>query len=169
MSKNHILYRIFLWIFLFTLIGSIIFAFLQGRNPEFLDANIFYATALGFISSATIMTFYAYYRPPTRPLDITAEPKEKLPHGDFSGVLTLDNGISITYEHAWQEPVISTINSEGFATTLPEGVKFIWTVVKFGNARVVIEPKSGQITIPISKEIKIAVKIGNKTKASIGY
>lgn len=171
MSKSQVFFRVGLWFFLFTLIGSIIFAYLQGGHPGNFEANLFYATTLGFISSAAITVVYAYYHPATQ--NTPAEPEPAIPHGNYSGRLTdwdgLPSGFIIIYDRAWQEPVISSVNSNSFQTPLPPGTRFVWTVVKFGNAKIIIEAQSRQITVTDLKDINIVVKDGSDSKFIFGF
>ena len=171
MSKNQILYRAFLWIFLFTLSSSIIFAYLQGRYPKNLDPNIAYSTLLGFISSAFLMIVFAYCKsqpkqiltiPPVTPTEKEVVIGEIL-HGNYSGTILEDllpPGYGIIYRNAWQRPVFGILTYDGKTTTS----------IDFGNAIVIIGGANNTTEILEPKgNIGIIVRFIDETKVSFGY
>lgn len=77
----------------------------------------------------------------------------------------LPSGFTISYSGAWQQPILGSTNSEGL--DLPKGASFVFITIKFGNGKVVINPKTRQVAILGIKDLKVLVKDGEKIKVLI--
>ncbi len=88
-----------------------------------------------------------------------------------SGTLTekdgLPHGYTIEFENANHPPVISTVDSKDLHYLRNSGMFF--TVVKFGNGKVVIESRNHSVDLrEVKDNFKILVKYLDETKISFG-
>ncbi len=159
MLKSDKVFRTVLWVVLF-----LIFSFssynMFFNYPEYPWQNLLYSIIGGLLLSTAVMFFFAYHYPPT--FSKSTKIAEEVPHGDFQGTLFFNHDITVFYEHAWTEPVISH-NQRGVSrTSLP-------VQVHFGNAIVtIISPVecsalriAGKFSIIIRNEFRQVLSIGN--------
>ncbi len=107
-----------------------------------------------------------------KPFVIKPVNEEETPHGDFSGTIDeklLPPGYNITYENAWQKPVINYLDSKDIKAI--EGTTK-WTTIEFGNSTVIIvseETASNPHLYYAKNNFKILVKYLGETKILFGY